>query len=457
MNFLRGLRDYLLLNKNFYKLNKAEVKTMQEKLLFEAVNHALENSSFYRKSGMQSVTSIDDFYRFDVINKKIMMENFNDINTCGLDLEEVKEFAVQKELAKDYTGYFKDEFVVGLSSGTSGNKGIYVTPKSLTQRLPFVFLARGGIPLSMLPFNILFLLRVFSQGFADIKAPLINLTYKSTMTDSNELIELINREKINIIMAPPSMLRILMMHADDIKVKIKLVVSYAEVLEEDDKKKISKVFGTKVHEIYQASEGQIGSTCKCGNLHINEDLVFVELYDENDKPVITPSVVARKMIITNLVNQAQPLIRYEMNDVIVLGEKCPCGSSFRVISRVIGRNDDVLVFRNSQGKEVSVFPDLFARWIITGYDRIREFVVTQHLDGKLSIVIDIPYVGSGLNLDEPASLSEADQTARALADTISERLKEFDIDSRPKVTIRAIPLPDNKSKFKRFERETYKE
>jgi len=444
MDFLRGLRDYRLLNRNLYRLNEAEVKMMQEKLLFEAVNHALEHSGFYRSSGVLSVTSMEDFYRLPVINKKIMMDNFNDINTCGLDFDEVKEFAVQKELAKDYTGYYKDEFVIGLSSGTSGNKGIYVTPKSLTQRLPFVFLARGGIPLKMLPFNILFLLRVFSQGFADIRAPFINLTYKSTMTDLNELVALINREKINIIMAPPSMLRILMMHADDIKVKIKLVISYAEVLEEEDKKKIAKVFRTRVHEIYQASEGQIGSTCRCGNLHINEDLVFVELYDENDKPVVTPGVVARRMILTNLVNRAQPLIRYEMNDVIVLGEKCPCGSSFRVIAKVIGRNDDLLVFQDSKGQKVHVFPDLFARWIITGYDRIREFKVTQHSDSTLSIMIDIPEVSAGL--------AEADQTAQALADTVSERLREFNIDSRPTVTVGAIALPENKSKYKRFER-----
>lgn len=454
MNVLRGLRDYLLLNKNLYKLDEVEVKTLQEKLLFKAVNHALAHSPFYQKFGIVNVTSMEDFYRFPVINKKIMMENFNEINTCGLDIDEVKEFAVQKELAKDYTGYFKDEFVVGLSSGTSGNKGIFVTPKSLTQRLPFVFLARGGIPINLLPFNILFLLRVFSQGFADIRAPLINLTYKSTMTDLDELVALVNRKKINIIMAPPSMLRILMMRIDEIKVKIKLIVSYAEVLEAEDKKKIAKVFKTKVHEIYQASEGQIGSTCRCGNLHINEDLVFVELYDENDKPVVTPGVVARRMILTNLVNQAQPLIRYEMNDVIVLGEKCPCGSAFRVISKVIGRNDDVLVLRNSKGREISVFPDLFARWIISGYDKIREFKVTQHADGALSIIIDIPDVDSDQNSNKSVDFTEADRTALALANTVTERLREFDIYIRPEVTVRAIPLPKNMSKFKRFERET---
>lgn len=218
-----------------------------------------------------------------------MMENFNDLNTCGLDLKKVTEYAIEKEIAKDYTGYYLDEYVIGMSSGTSGNKGIYITPRSMTKRLPFVFLARGGIPLKMLPFRILFLLRVFSQGFADINAPMINLTYRSTMTNPEELIEIINREKINIIMAPPSMLRILMGLKDKIKVKLKLIVSYAEVLEMEDKEKISKIFDVDIHEIYQASEGQMASTCKHGNLHINEDLVFVELYDNHQSSKSCPT------------------------------------------------------------------------------------------------------------------------------------------------------------------------
>lgn len=203
-----------------------------------------------------------------------MMENFNDLNTCGLDLKKVTEYAIEKEIAKDYTGYYLDEYVIGMSSGTSGNKGIYITPRSMTKRLPF---------------RILFLLRVFSQGFADINAPMINLTYRSTMTNPEELIEIINREKINIIMAPPSMLRILMGLKDKIKVKLKLIVSYAEVLEMEDKEKISKIFDVDIHEIYQASEGQMASTCKHGNLHINEDLVFVELYDNHQSSKSCPT------------------------------------------------------------------------------------------------------------------------------------------------------------------------
>ncbi len=443
MNLFNGLRDYLLLNKNLYKLNKPQVKRMREELLFKTVNYALKHSVFYRGLyGIEQLTSMEDFYKLPIINKSIMMDNFNQLNTCQLDLAKLSEYAINKELAKDYSGYYLNEYVVGMSSGTSGNKGIYVTPKSLTQRLPFVFLARGGIPLSMLPFRILFLLRVFSQGFADINAPLIKLTYRSTMTDPNELIDTINREKINIIMAPPSMLRILMMSKDKIKIKLKLIVSYAEVLEKEDKEKISKAFNVEIHEIYQASEGQMASTCKWGNLHINEDLVFVELYDENYKPITASDVIAKHMIITNLVNHAQPLIRYEMNDIIQLQDKCACGSSFRVISKILGRNDDVLLFKNSQGIVVHVFPDLFARWIITRYDAIREFKVIQYSEDKLQILIDVVST-SDLQLKQISS---------NLCITIKTELSAFDVHCVPEIIVTKIMLPETKSKYKRFER-----
>ena len=443
MNIISGLKDFFLLNKNLYRLDKRQMEDMRQKQLFSVVNYALKHSKFYRNLyGTQEMKSLDDFYKFPVINKSIMMENFNELNTCGLDRDEVTAFAVKKELDKDYSGYYKDEFVIGLSSGTSGNKGIYVTSKSLTQRLPFVFLARSGIPIRFLPFRILFLLRVFSQGFEDINAPLIDLTYKSTMTSPGELIEIINSRKINIIMAPPSMLRILMELAEKIEVKLKLIVSYAEVLEKEDRERISRLFKTKVHEIYQASEGQIASTCKCGNLHINEDLVFIELYDKNGKEVKQSGIAAEKMILTNMVNFAQPLIRYEMNDVVVLGEKCPCGSSFRVIDKILGRNDDVLIFKNTKGEMINVFPDLFARWIITREDRIREYKVIQNSPEEIEIIIDI--------FKNSRDLSE--EISENLKSVIHNELKSFDVFCLPEIISEDISLPENKAKYKRFVR-----
>jgi putative adenylate-forming enzyme len=435
-----GLMDYFNLNKHLYNYSQEQIKAYQEKEILKLINHAVENSEYYRKMyDGKRISNIDDFYKLPLMNKQILMENFDGINTCGIKLSEVQDYALDKELNKDYQGYYRGDYVIGLSSGTSGNKGIYITPKAMTKRLPFVFLARSGIPLKLLPFRILFLLRVFSQGFDDINSPFIKLKYLSTMTPVEKIIEEINNRQINILMGPPSLIRLILPHKSKIKSKIKMIICYAEVLETEDKERFSREFNTKVIEIYQASEGQIGSTCKHGTLHINEDLVLIELFDSEGEPVTKTDVVASKMLITNLVNNAQPLIRYEMNDLIVLGEPCTCGSNFRVIKKVLGRHDDILYFKTISGETQHIFPDLFSRWIITTSDRIREFKVIQKSDIRIEIVLEI------FNIEEDKQI-----TIKNIKERIEKELLEFNIKIDIMVRVEEIPIPQDMAKYKRF-------
>ena len=97
-------------------------------------------------------------------------------------------------------------------------------------------------------------------------------------------------------MAPPSFIRQLLPYFKQINVKLKKIITYAEVLSEADKEQFQRIFKTNIIEIYQASEGQIASACKHGHLHINEDLVFIELYDENNQLITKPNIVGHKMI-----------------------------------------------------------------------------------------------------------------------------------------------------------------
>jgi phenylacetate-coenzyme A ligase PaaK-like adenylate-forming protein len=69
------------------------------------------------------------------------------------------------------------------------------------------------------------------------------------------------------------------------------------------------------------------------------------------------------MIVTNLVNRVQPLIRYEMNDIVELGEPCPCGSHFRVISRSSAGMMMSWSCADARWVEAALFPDLVSRWI----------------------------------------------------------------------------------------------
>jgi putative adenylate-forming enzyme len=441
MTIFRSLKDYWLLNRHLYHFSEEEIRNYQLTELIKLTDFASQHSSFYHEAfNGRQLLKLDDFDAFPTINKQIMMAQFDDLNTCGLKLKDVQDFAVEKELKKDYYGYYNDSFVVGLSSGTSGNKGIYITPKAMTKRLPAVFLARSGLSVKYLPFRILFLLRVFSQGFDDINTAFMKITYRSTMTEIEELIETINSQNINILMAPPSMLRLMMPQAHLIKVKLKKVITYAEVFTDEDKVLFAKAFKTSIIQIYQASEGQIASSCKAGTLHINEDLVYVELYDELNQPINAPGVMAHKMIVTNLVNTAQPLIRYEMNDLIMLGKPCPCGSHFRTILKVAGRRDDILYFQTTQGKTQHVFPDLFSRWIITCDDAIREFKVIQEQD-RLDILVDLT-----------ADYSAAERIHKQIIKRINEELAVFDIPTQQINVINCkLEQPQNSGKYKRFE------
>lgn len=432
---IRALFDYIRLQRHKNRYDKEKITAYQFKALKRLVRLAKEESPYYQKtlSGLPFDT-LDDFKGFPTINKSLLMEHFSEINTHGLHKEDCERDALRREHDKDYLGYYQDKYVIGLSSGTSGNKGIFITSKSLTKRLPAVFLARGGVKLKDLPLRILFMLRVFSQGFADINAPFVKLNYLSTMADPQEVIAKMNTMKTNVLMAPPSMIRFLLPLAKDLKRPLKRIITYAEVLTKEDKDRIATTFQTDVVEIYQASEGQIASPCAHGHLHINEDLVYVELYDDFGNPVTTPHVIGTKMIVTNLVNEVQPLIRYEMNDMIVLDDPCPCGSSFRRIEKIIGRHDDILYVWGRDNQPHPVFPDLFARWIITESTDIREFQVIQHHIGIIEITIDAP----------PSF------DPKCLQQRVEKELIEFDYHATLLITTSQLTLPADRNKYKRF-------
>jgi len=63
-----------------------------------------------------------------------------------------------------------------------------------------------------------------------------------------------------------------------------------------------------------------------------------------------------QILLTNLANQVQPLIRYDLGDQItVAGEPCACGSTLPVIE-VRGRRDEALVMAGLDGQPVTLLP-----------------------------------------------------------------------------------------------------
>lgn len=386
----QGIADYATLKRQFRTLRGKSLRSYQAAALRDLVGFAAENSAFYQ--ALYQGYDLDLFDRLPTVDKAAVTAGFDALNTAGLTRLEVEAFALEMERTGDHLRYLRApdgrDYVIGMSSGTSGARGLVVTRRELTERLPVVFAARSGLPVRLMPWRIAFMLRVFSQAFQDINAPLVRLDYLNTMTPVDEVVAHIAEMRANVLMAPPSVMRILAGEARKMP-SLKLLVSIAEVLHDDDEARIRASFGLPLIQIYQASEGVIGCSCSQGTLHINEDLVYVELLDREGRPVTEPGARAHRMLVTNLYNRTQPLIRYELNDLIELGEPCSCGGGFRTIRRVLGRSDDVLWFAKAHGGRQYVFPDLVSRWIISSSEDITDYRVEQGDDDALKVWLDV--------------------------------------------------------------------
>jgi phenylacetate-coenzyme A ligase PaaK-like adenylate-forming protein len=93
----------------------------------------------------------------------------------------------------------------------------------------------------------------------------------------------------------------------------------------------------------------LGTTCPLGEMHQNEDACVLEPVDDAHRPV-PDGQRASRVLVTNLFNTVQPLVRYELTDSIeLLPGRCACGSAFRRM-RVHGRTDDTIYLVDGAGQ-----------------------------------------------------------------------------------------------------------
>lgn len=331
-----------------------------------------ENSPYFKT---HQIT--DDF----TMNKAFMMENFDELNTLGVKKDEAMEIALNSEKTRNFSQKYKD-ISVGLSSGTSGHRGMFITTPEEQATWAGTILAK------MLPKNdifghkIAFFLRADNDLYKTINSFLISLKYFDTFKDIDEHVERLNKYLPTMIVAPPSLLLVLAKKIEEGKLKVspRRLISVAEILEKADEEYIKKQFNLKIiHQIYQATEGFLACTCEYGHLHLNEDLIKFEKQYIDEKRFYP--------IITDFRRTSQPFVKYYLNDILVENTKpCECGSVLQRIEKIEGRSDDIFKFTNKFGKEIVVFPDFIRRTILF-VENIREYQVFQINDKLLEVAI----------------------------------------------------------------------
>jgi phenylacetate-CoA ligase len=135
---------------------------------------------------------------------------------------------------------------------------------------------------------------------------------------------------------------------------IKHVFTTAEKLHDYQKTFISSFFGCKIFDYYGSNEqSTFIYTCENGKMHTSDKTGFIEVVDDNYKPV--GNGMFGKMLITSLTSSHMPLIRYEIGDTCVLSkdQSCICGEGSPIIDEIIGRDEEV--FKTKSGSYITRF------------------------------------------------------------------------------------------------------
>ena len=183
------------------------------------------------------------------------------------------------------------------------------------------------------------------------------------------------------------------------KIKLKKGVIGSERWSKKMRDRISEGLGIELYDIYGLTEiygPGIGINCpQETGMHYWDDFLYLEIIDpKTGEPV--PDGELGEIVITTLVKEGAPLIRYRTHDLSrIIPEKCSCGRSYPRIDMIMGRTDDMMKI-----KGVNVFPSQIEEVLAAFPEISSEYQIRiSHLDGKDTMRIYVETTGD-VNFDD---------------------------------------------------------
>ncbi len=319
-----------------------------------------------------SQTSFDRLCQAPVMDKAQLMESFASYNRLGLGADRGWRIFDGMEVAP--RGY-----AVGASTGTSGNRGLYVVSDAERYVWLGVMLSRAFPDLLTQRERVAVILPQTSRLYDSAnESQRLNLKFFDLGSGVERQIKPVTAYKPTVIVAPPRVLTALAQA--DTPLAPRQIFSGAEVLDCADRAIIEARFGLCVREIYMASEGLFAISCPFGTPHLVEDHVMFEWEPvEGSRELRTP-------LITDFTRRTQIMLRYRMNDLIELDDRtCACGSPQLGIRQIVGRQDDAFSLVSRDGKRVTITPDIIRNAVLNSDRSILEYQVTQTAANEIRI------------------------------------------------------------------------
>ncbi len=372
--------------------SREQLLAYQQRKLDALVRHAVDRSPFYKEfyKGLDLNGSQIDIKSLPILTKKSVMDNFDRFVTDRkVTLSSV--YSHMDQLNADQ--YYRGRYRVLTTAGSSGLKGVFIYNR-LAWSTILAAVMRAGTFMGVSPYR---RMRIGSIGSS---SPL-NLSYRRALgmdfglhkvqrllvtSPLEQLVADMNGFQPQYIHAYPSIATLLAEEQLEGKLKIKpeYLLTGGELVTEAMRSVIRRAWGIRPFQSYSATEGLLSVECDHHRgIHLFDDLCIVEVVDDENRPV-PDGVPGRKILLTNLFQFREPLIRYEISDRICIDpEPCSCGRPFRLISAIIGRNDDIFYLEGTSGEPAPVHPLNFHS-VLAPLTNIEEYQVVL---GDESIVI----------------------------------------------------------------------
>jgi phenylacetate-CoA ligase len=354
---------------------RERLERFQQQRLSDLLRYARERAPFWRERvpGRGPVRLAD----LPVLSKPEMMERFDALVTDRrLRLDDLLRHLDEIEDDALYLG----EHRVMTSSGSSGRKAVFVYDRAGWAGILAMFLRRSewtgtGPRLPRLRFAFIgggSPTHMSRRGGQTLDVGLHRLCALSVTQPLPEIVARLNDFQPQAMYGYPSLVGLLALEqqAGRLRLDVQSVSTSSEPLSPALRERIARAFGVRVFDFYATTEGLYGHECPEGSMHLFDDMCIAENVDEDYRPV-PPGEVGSRVLVTNLFNRTQPLVRFEVTDLVAVDpEPCPCGRSLMRLRSLEGRAEDVLHLGG-----VHVHPLQFG--IVTADPDVREFQVVQ--------------------------------------------------------------------------------
>jgi phenylacetate-CoA ligase len=323
------------------------------------------------------------------------------------------------------------DYVGLVSGGSSGLRGVFVQAVSeyadfactIMRRPMAAAMTPAGPPPEGLVIGIVGAgSPVHSSGLAAVTAtaPPVRLIPAPAGLPTAEIVGRLNAAQPPALLAYAAKLAELAheQRAGRLRLNPRTVTSMTEALTPDERTAIREAFGVPVTDLFVSTEGLVGHTEPDGAVFtFASDTCLAECVDDEGRPV-PDGVTSSKVLLTNLHNLTQPLIRYELTDRFTPATAAGAAAGGFQRAGVDGRTDDLFCYAG-----MNVHPFVIGAALARA-PAVREFQVRQ----------------TGRGADVSAVIDGAPDLA-ALAAEVQDSLRRAGLPA-PLVTIRPVAALD---------------